>query len=171
MHNNRPGNARHEIKIVELSSPGTDDRGGVKLVLVIETRHRILFFRALELGKAGGQCWPDDLLEIFVVNFKVVASRLIEGWYAAGVAFSLWAKCQPMDILDVRERLDLFRGFEVMLIASHRLHRDRPSPHCADLLRPSPRSVCDPISFYSLPRFQPNCSKPAFLGIQPHDLL
>src|SRR5258708_12365437 len=140
MHNNRPGNARHEIKIVELSSPGSDDGGGVKLVLGIETRHRILFFRALELGKAGGQCWPDDLLEIFVVNFKVVASRLIEGWYAAGVAFSLWAKCQPMDILDVRERLDLFPGFHVMFFSTHHIAPHPPSPHFPNSLPHTPPS-------------------------------
>ena len=76
-----PGKTRHEIEIIELSSPGTDDRGGVKFILIVEAGHRTLFSGALELGKASGQCWPDDLLEILVVNFKVVASRLIEGWY------------------------------------------------------------------------------------------
>jgi len=106
-----------------------------------------------------------------VVNFKVVPSRLVEGWYAAGVAFSLRAKCQPIDVFDIRQRLDLFRRFEVMLKASHRLDRDRPSGHCADLFCPGAGSIDDRVSSYGLPGFEPNCSKPPLLDVQPDDFI
>src|SRR5690242_10697733 len=143
MHQAMPGKTRHEIKIVELSGPRSDDRCGVELVLVIETRHRSLFFGALELRKASGQRRPDNLLEIVVVDVEVVPSRFVEVWYAAGVPFSLRAKRQPMHILDVGQRFDRFRCFEVMLVASHRLDRNRPSRHDADFFRPGAGSVDD----------------------------
>src|SRR6185437_11038852 len=99
------------------AGPRSNDRIAVEIVLIVEAGQRILASGLLELREAVRQRRPDDGIEIAVIDLEIEAARLEQGRHAAGIALAFGAKGQPIDILEIGQRLDRLLRLEIVLVA------------------------------------------------------